>query len=103
VWSQIVTATWRVNMRVYDIALVFIRATVAMDFLRGCVDVVFSVLRVSSFLTADGKAETVGMLVILFAGAASQLLVPLAILWVSKPLARFAAKFADPPAATAPL
>jgi len=90
-------------MRVFDIALVFIRATAAMDFLRGCVDVVFTCLRLSSAVLADGKSETATVLMIIFLGAASQLLVPLALLWASKPLARFAAKFADPPDAAAPL
>ena len=90
-------------MRVYDIALVFIRATAAMDFLRACVDAVFACLRLTSAVFADDKSETATVLLIIFLGAASQLLVPLALLWASKPLARFASKFAVPPDTAAPL
>lgn len=82
-------------MKVYDIALMLIRALMALDVIREIVNLVYDVVR--GFLVVLAAGSTNYMKVVEGTAAISPaigLVVSLFILAFSKKIARFAAKFA---------
>ena len=85
-------------MRVYDIALMLVRALVAMDLIRAGLNVIYTALRYAFLMDAAYGRMAAGTAVELSTwlspiyGFVSALL----LLAASKPIARFASKLATP-------
>ncbi len=89
-------------MRVYDIALMFMRASAALGFLRGGVDFAMDSIRLVALPLLVGRGDTAMLQAFYLMTPAAQLFVALIILMASKPLARFAAKLSSVSDAAAP-
>ena len=78
-------------MKVYDITLALIRALVAFDLIRETGTLLFAVLRMS-FLLSSPNLRAVEMASV---GSAVFSILTLLVIWAaSRPIARFAARFA---------
>jgi hypothetical protein len=90
-------------MRVYDIALMLVRALVAMDLVRAVLDIGLVAIRFAFLMPAAqgdawlSKVEITGWLSPIYSLVAAGILYLLA-----KPIARFAARFAAPIDAASP-
>ena len=84
-------------MRVYDIALAFVRALVAMDFIRGLADIVYTGVRFTFLMPgASGSPWLTNVELSSWLSPIYALITAAILLAASRPIARFAAKFAVP-------
>jgi hypothetical protein len=87
-------------MRVYDIALMYVRAIAAIDVVRAIIQIPFNVLGVGAGMAAFHESprlatEAGGMIIDrLLLGPATTIVMAIVLLVLAKPIARFAAKFA---------
>jgi hypothetical protein len=88
---------WGNGMRVYDIALMLVRALVAMDLIRGGLDFAYTGIRFAFLITSvNGSSWLTKVEVSSWLGPIFSIISAVVLLAASRPIARFASRFAAP-------